>query len=281
MITSDSYELDRFSSAMAIRQFRLSLGLSRRDFGELLGFSNVMNGGSKSPSAEIVVYRWENEICRVSPENVEKLIVLGNKHKWNFHRFAGLCAQFRLYGSINDHEVTRRHALVVSDLATDLGEILKIKNLPKVGLAAALHDIGKGWLPDGILAKPEKLSPAEYEKMQQHVNWSHIALQAIDEDVATWAKYHHERWAGAKAKGYLEGLEGDEIPYESRIISIADSWDAMTADRPYRKGMDYEMAWKQIEKGSGTEFDPEMVKAFDEVARKWEERRCKAVAKAA
>lgn len=128
-------------------------------------------------------------------------------------------------------------------------------------LAGMYHDIGKISIPDAILNKPARLTPEEYEIIKTHTLVGYQILKAADEysGLAEYALSHHERWDG---KGYPKGLKGDEIPLFSRIISVADSFEAMTANRPYRKGMSLEDAIKEIERCKGTQFDPDIAETF-------------------
>ena len=128
-------------------------------------------------------------------------------------------------------------------------------------LAALLHDVGKIGIPDHILQKPGPLTPEEWEEIKKHPAKGVSILDPIEElkEVANVVLHHHERYDG---KGYLDGLKGEEIPLLSRIIAIADTFDAMTSDRPYRKRAADHEAIAEIQKCSGSQFDPLMVEAF-------------------
>ncbi|MBI3317571.1 MAG: HD domain-containing protein [Candidatus Omnitrophica bacterium] len=137
----------------------------------------------------------------------------------------------------------------------------------KLKIAALLHDIGKIGVPDEILRKKGKLTPKELVKMQEHPLVGAIILQPIKgmEDVSKAVKAHHERFDG---KGYPDGLRGTEIPLMTRIISVADTFDTMTTDRPYRRHLPESVALAEIEECSGTQFDPVVVQAFLRAHRK-------------
>lgn len=124
---------------------------------------------------------------------------------------------------------------------------------------ALLHDIGKIGIPDAVLNKPSRLTDEEYEIMKSHVLIGGDILKdfTIVQDVADGARYHHERYDG---KGYAKGLKGEEIPLNARIIGIADAFDAMTSNRVYRQKMDMDYVLSELHKGSGTQFDPNIVK---------------------
>ena len=142
-----------------------------------------------------------------------------------------------------------------------------------VVLAAPLHDIGKIKIPDTILNKPGKLTPEEYEIIKKHANYgANIIKKTIYSvenkeysDVAyNIAKYHHERYDGT---GYPEGLKGEAIPLEARIMSLADVYDALISDRVYKKAYPKEVAINIILEGKGTQFDPLLADLFVEAVR--------------
>ena len=128
-------------------------------------------------------------------------------------------------------------------------------------LGAMFHDLGKIAVPDEILHKPSKLTDEEYEVIKIHPEAGEIILKPLKflQKVAKIVRHHQERWDG---KGYPDGLKGEEIPLESRIVAVADAFDAMTSNRPYRKAMPVEDAVQEILRNSGTQFDPKVVRAF-------------------
>ena len=128
-------------------------------------------------------------------------------------------------------------------------------------LAAILHDIGKIGIDDKVLKKQYALNDEEYEIMKKHPAIGHEILSQVDglKDIVDAMRYHHERPDG---KGYPYGLSGDQIPKIASIISVADTYDAMVSTRPYRKGLAPEIAYAEIVKYRGTQFDAEIVDAF-------------------
>ncbi len=132
--------------------------------------------------------------------------------------------------------------------------------------AGLLHDIGKISVPENILRKTGKLEPEEYQIMQSHVNNSIEMIRHLPEmDYLIPAVLgHHERWDG---KGYPRGIAGEELPITARCLAIADAFDAMTTDRPYRKGLPLEYVLEEIERGSGTQFDPHLAEVFVQLIR--------------
>jgi len=133
--------------------------------------------------------------------------------------------------------------------------------LNELELLSTLHDIGKMSIPAGILSKTGKLSAAEWREMKKHPEVGFRIAQATSElvPIAKYILCHHERWDG---KGYPQGLIGENIPLLSRILTIVDSFDAMTNDRTYHLAMSKEEALKEINRCSGTQFDPDIVQLF-------------------
>ncbi|GLS90584.1 two-component system response regulator [Psychromonas marina] len=129
--------------------------------------------------------------------------------------------------------------------------------------AARMHDIGKIGIPDEVLLKPGKLDADEWAIMQKHVEYGVEILGKQETDLLVLAvevaKYHHEKWDGS---GYPNGISGEEIPLSARIVAIADVFDALTSDRPYKKAWSVEKAVALIESEAGKHFDPELVPEF-------------------
>lgn len=158
---------------------------------------------------------------------------------------------------------TSQHSQRVSDYSVMIAEKYgfshdQLENLRK---AALLHDIGKIGIPDAILNKPARLTDEEYAIMKTHVTRGAAILKdfTIIDHVVDGARYHHERYDG---RGYPDGLSGKDIPLYGRIISIADAFDAMTANRVYRKKQDFGYVMSELHKGRGTQFDPELLDIF-------------------
>ena len=135
------------------------------------------------------------------------------------------------------------------------------EDLDQIGRGALLHDIGKIGVPDSILLKAGPLTPAEWVVMRKHPEIGHQILQTIGflTQAAEIVLSHQERWDGG---GYPRRLKGTEIPLGARIFAIADTLDAMTSDRPYRRGVSYDEARAEIARCSATQFDPACVEAF-------------------
>ncbi|WP_049783320.1 HD-GYP domain-containing protein [Mahella australiensis] len=127
--------------------------------------------------------------------------------------------------------------------------------------SAMLHDIGKAEIPDDILNKPGRLTPEEYDVIKQHTIAGYNAIKDINElkSLGPAILHHHERIDG---QGYPCGLQGDDIPLLSRILAIADSFDAMTSYRPYKNAMTIQQAAAELRTNSGSQFDSQLVECF-------------------
>lgn len=161
---------------------------------------------------------------------------------------------------------THGHASRVEKYSVDLAEAygLGFESIQNIKNAAILHDIGKIGVNDNILNKATKLSRDEYEQIMKHPSLGAEIISKVDflKKVSGSIRHHHERYDG---KGYPDGLSGDDIPLEACIIAIADAYDAMTADRPYRKALSKEKALEEIENNAGTQFHPELARKFVEI----------------
>ena len=157
------------------------------------------------------------------------------------------------------------HARRVSGYSTAIGRRLKLDAsvLDHLQLAGLLHDIGKIGTPDHILLKPAPLTIEERAVVQLHSERGARMLAGISEmhEVASAVRHHHERFDGT---GYPEGLCGEQIPLPARIIAVTDAYDAMTSPRPFREALAHEVAVRHLESGAGTQFDPEIVRAFSD-----------------
>ena len=159
-------------------------------------------------------------------------------------------------------ERVTRYALAVSEELEDIPEAKMYKNFKEtLHISGLLHDVGKIGVPDSILNKRGGLTKDEYEKVKEHCVTGASILYPIRElgDIAKEVRSHHERYDG---QGYPDGLKGEDIPFIARIIAVADTFDAITSDRPYRQKKMSEIAVQIIKDNSGTQFDPIVVSAF-------------------
>jgi ribonuclease P protein subunit RPR2 len=164
--------------------------------------------------------------------------------------------------------MTGGHCVRVADYSRLLGERIlgtQPQALQVLEYGALLHDIGKNAVPDAILCKNGPLTDEEWAIMRQHPCYGHEILFGIGflTDALPIVLYHHERFDG---NGYPEGLAGEQIPIGARIFSAADAFDAMTADRHYRRALSLDEAMSELRRNSGTQFDPEVIAVIDEVA---------------
>ncbi len=158
---------------------------------------------------------------------------------------------------------THGHSDRVAEYAADLARYVgaPATDVDLIHRCGTLHDVGKIGVPDAILQKPGRLEPDELRIMQTHAALGEYIVGKVPQlgDLLPGVRHHHERYDG---RGYPDGLRGEEIPRMARFLAIADTYDAMTSDRPYRKGMDSEVAIREIEKMAGSQFDPELAAAF-------------------
>jgi HD-GYP domain-containing protein (c-di-GMP phosphodiesterase class II) len=172
------------------------------------------------------------------------------------------------------HEKNEReqlHSNRVSELCINIATAMGLseKEISDLGIIGLMHDIGKIAIDDNILNKEERLSNEEWEELKKHPSTGYRILSASN-NMAFIAKYvlsHHERLDGS---GYPYGLKGNEIPLQSRILAIADSYDAMTSKRTYKDVLTKNLAVKELLRNSGTQFDSDIVKIFIEDVLKTE-----------
>lgn len=158
---------------------------------------------------------------------------------------------------------TRGHSERVARYSIAIGKNLSLpeKEMRDLRISALLHDVGKIGIDDRILRKPGALSDEEFEVMKQHPAKGAAIMSGVAQliDIIPGMKYHHEKWSGG---GYPDGLEGENIPMQARIVAIADTFDAMTTNRPYQKAMELTYVVEKIKSFGGTRFDPRVVDAF-------------------
>ncbi|MCD6363676.1 MAG: GAF domain-containing protein [Synergistetes bacterium] len=207
---------------------------------------------------------------KILPQDIEALTILANL-------FAHVLEREELYFSITlalaktiemKDPYTHGHCERVMKWALLLADKVGLSPKDKKNLryAAVLHDIGKIGVPGRILNKPGKLTDEEYDMVKKHPILGEEILRPISlfKEVAKWVRWHHERWDG---KGYPDGLKGEEIPIGVRILSLADSFDAMVSDRPYRSALSLEKAMREIRENRGKQFDPVLADIFLEILR--------------
>jgi len=181
-----------------------------------------------------------------------------------FARHNGLSAIYALVSTVEAKDpYTYGHSRKVNTYAVALAEAIGLSpdEVFRVSTAALLHDIGKIGIPDKVLNKKGKLNREEWEAIMAHPKLGTTIIGNIPNLVpcASSILHHHERWDGS---GYPEGLKGEEIPVEARILAIADSFEAMSSARPYRPALPPEEVLKELRRGAGLQFDPELVEVF-------------------
>lgn len=185
------------------------------------------------------------------------------------------CAQIevleRLTQAVEFHDdTTGRHTRRVAEISAGIAEALGLPSarVDLIRRAAPLHDVGKVAIPDAILRKPDRLTPEEFEIMKTHTTVGARILSGGSSELMSYAEQialaHHERWDGT---GYPEGLRGERIPLVARIVALADFYDALSHDRPYRKAWTKERVREEIRLREGAHFDPAIVEAFLGVVR--------------
>lgn len=163
-------------------------------------------------------------------------------------------------------EYNRGHSMRVANYAEEIAKEMGLSQnfIDTVYTAGLLHDMGKIVVPDSILHKPSELTEEEFAQIKRHVEYGVNILQKTDRynDVIPMIMDHHERWDGS---GYPAGKKGSEISLGGRILTVADSFDAMTSDRSYSKSINEGDAYRELRNCSGSQFDPQIVQSFLQV----------------
>jgi len=158
---------------------------------------------------------------------------------------------------------TSGHSQKVTEISVTLARELGILrgSIEKIRLAGVVHDIGKIGVKESVLNKPDKLTEEEYQHIKSHPEIGERILSPVVEDrgILEIVRHHHEHYDGT---GYPDGVKGEQISLGARIVMVADAYDAMTSERPYRKAMDSEKACVEIQRCKGSQFDPDVVDAF-------------------
>jgi diguanylate cyclase (GGDEF)-like protein len=228
----------------------ISQALSFRPKDELIHEADLALLSAKRSQQNVAVYSAEMEPGHRAAATVE-----------DEHHTRTLAGALALAVDAKD-AYTRSHCQTVSTLCavivTELG--FDAEEVGRIRLAGLLHDVGKIGIPDAILQKPAGLTALEYEQMKSHSLLGFDIVQAADMPIeAHWVLHHHERIDG---RGYPDGLAGKDIPLESRIIHVADAFEAMTSDRPYRTAPGQQFAIEELQRNINTQFDARVVAAL-------------------
>ncbi len=194
-------------------------------------------------------------------ESIQGLFLLGTvaKLERSYNETIG-----GLIGSVEARDPsTQGHSLRVAQIATLIGEAMHLspEDLHKLHQAGVLHDVGKIGVPDAVLNKPASLTDEEFAVIRRHTVRGEAMIRTIPSLRATLPgiRSHHERWDGS---GYPDGLAGEAIPLQGRILAVADVFDAMTSPRAYRRAHQLDAVLRELREGAGTRYDPEVIEAF-------------------
>lgn len=229
--------------------------------------------GSITIGSTDVSYRFNSDDVRLLSTIANHVtIAIGNIELFTSLQEAYLATVRSLAAAVDAKDTyTRGHSDRVAQYATYIAERMGMGHEQRIALemAAYLHDIGKIGVPEAILLKPGRLDDAEMAQMCHHplIGANILKPVAFPWAITPIVRHHHEYYDGS---GYPAGLRGEEIPLLARILTIADSFEAMTADRPYRKGMSIEEAITELRRCAGTQFDPEIVEIFTELILEFE-----------
>lgn len=228
------------------------------------GFLALANPSEKwLENSEDILFDMARDILSAALEQrTDEECLERNNHVMN-ERFTGAIRAVCQVSELRDVS-TAGHQKSVSSIAESLSEILGMSEDIRKGVlfSGLVHDVGKLYIPAGILSKPTRLSAPEYELVKKHPEYGRDILSplAFPWPLAEIVFQHHERMDGS---GYPRGLQKEEIRMEARILSVADAYDAMTSDRPYRKKKNSAEALAELQLLSGTAYDPQIVKALE------------------
>ncbi len=222
--------------------------------------SKVLHGMSLSVSFGLSVSEGELSI-ETSVKKAEDDMYAHKLFEISSHRNETIKTILKTLHEKNPRE--EKHSERVSKICVNIGQALKMRDedIKMLKVISNLHDIGKIAIDDAILNKPGKLDEKEWEQIKRHPEIGYRILATSPEyaDIAQDILSHHERYDG---RGYPRGLVGDSIPLRARIISVADAYDAMVSERPYRRPLTHQEAMEEIVKNSGSQFDPMIAQTF-------------------
>lgn len=225
----------------------------------LTGVAVVMNG--TTAIIALVVIMWL-AVWRIAGGNRKELSAMKARQKAAHASYEAiierLCGALGMRDSVKDRE-SRRLSYLASILVRQMR--IPTEQVTVVEQAAALRDVGKRGVAHSVLLKEEDFTEQDWAEMRRHPEFGYQVLREISflREVADVVRCHHERWDG---QGYPHGVAGDRIPQAARILSVLDAYVAMTSQRPYRKTRSHEDAMQEILRHAGTQFDPEVVRAF-------------------
>ena len=259
LLVHDAAEDERFEAAKSIATGNISsaicVPLMAQD--ERLGVIYVDTRGTRNAFAQgdVELMVALSGPSAIAIKNVQYVEQLEEEFQTTLRLLANAIELRDHYTIGHTWRVTKFSVIIAAEMGWS-DEKLKI-----VEMGGVLHDVGKIAVPDAVLRKPGRLTEEEYDQMKIHPEKGASLMEDSEKlrQLIPYCLYHHERYDG---KGYPFGLKGEEIPIEGRVVAVADTFDAMTSTRPYRKGLDPEIAIAEIEKCKGTQFDPECADAF-------------------
>lgn len=274
------YTLDQ-SEALAekIRQMFRDIGLGGEQGDPLTLSVGCAEFGTHTTQAEGLLLAAELAVSRAKQLGRDRVCRFDSvpgadetADPYQLHRFLkdGSIATIQALAAAVDAKdaYTQGHSRRVAEYASALAAFIRLSEaeVELVYTTGTLHDVGKIGVPDSILKKPGRLDDDERTIMETHPVLGEVIVRKAPQLSPTLpgVRHHHERWDG---KGYPDRLAGENIPQVARLLAVADTFDAMTSDRPYRKGLDWNIALDEIAKGAGTQFDPTLAEAFVQLMR--------------
>lgn len=252
-----------FASAKLLKEIGQRIGLTAS-----IGYA-LLDENTRRSDLLMLAARMARDIAKQSGRNrvrkFEGFATAGGADELRQFLQHGSYAAIRALAEAVDakDEYTRGHSTRVAEYARDIARHLGLNegDLELVYVTGTLHDVGKIGVPDHVLKKQDKLTDEEFEEIKKHpaLGEKIVSQLPVLKDTLPGIRSHHERWDG---RGYPDGLAGQEISLLARILAIADTFDAMTSDRPYRKGLPVSVAVEVITKGAGSQFDPSLMDAF-------------------
>jgi putative nucleotidyltransferase with HDIG domain len=266
ILTTNAQEDPRFENQMSVASYRLRsilcVPLKIKD--KLIGVIYVDNrarAGIFQTQDQALITAFADQAA-VAIDNAQLFDDLQAKNRELEEAYQATLEGWVSALDMRDKE-TEGHTQRVTVLTQRLARAMGVDDAQMVHITrgALLHDIGKMAIPDSILLKPGALTEEERELIKQHPKYAYDMLKTIDflRPAIDIPHYHHEKWDGS---GYPDGLRGEEIPFPARIFPVIDVWDALTSNRPYRKGLPHEEVKARIKADAGSHFDPQVVEAF-------------------